>query len=117
MHQYSFYVIDDLRHCEANRPLIAESGLTLEEAVRVYSELPDTQEKVLGITADGSRWVDLVLCRRVSPEDGASQNLLLATYRGSAFWRRDAEAVEAVAVLKRELSISLMLQKGRLVPC
>ncbi|WP_073080218.1 hypothetical protein [Sporobacter termitidis] len=117
VHRYTFYVIDDLCHVESGRPFVATSGLTLEEAVQYYRALPHTQEKALGISADGVRSIELVVCHPVPADPTTGRNMLLPTYLGRSGWRRSRVVAAAVAMLKRELSIEHILDGELVLPC
>ena len=104
-HTYSFYVVDNLRFKQDDRPFIITSGMTLDAAIKWYKALPDTQTKALGATVDEIKTLDLVHCRPVGP-DGDSHNLLVADYLRIPEWKSNSLiAVNTVSILKEHLCI------------
>ena len=105
-----YYILDDASHMR--RPLFAKQCVIeqvddLHEALSRYRELPDTREKVLGLS-DGICVLELVRCVPLFETDREGTSILSSDPRRYPFWAERPEAILAMEVCKQELKLRYM---------
>lgn len=113
-----YYILDDASHMR--RPLFAKQCVIeqfddLHEALSRYRELPDTREKVLGLS-DGICVLELVRCVPLFETDREGTSILSSDPRRYPFWAERPEAILAMEVCKQELKLRYMAQGVIRVP-
>ena len=113
-----YYILDDASHMK--RPLFAKQCVIeqfddLHEALSYYRKLPDTREKVLGLS-DGICVLELVRCVPLFETDREGTNILSSDPRRYPFWAERPEAILAMETCKQELKLRYMDQGGIRVP-
>ena len=81
----------------------------LPEALKRYRELPDANEKVLGLS-DGLRALELVRCVPLFPTDREGTSILSSDPRKHPFWAGQPEAILAMETCKQVLKLRYMTQ-------
>ena len=81
----------------------------LNEALKRYRELPDANEKVLGLS-DGLRALELVRCVPLFPTDREGASILSSDPRKHPFWAGRPEAILAMETCKQVLKLRYMTQ-------
>ena len=87
----------------------------LNEALKRYRELPDSNEKVLGLS-DGLCALELVRCVPLFPTDREGESILSSDPRKHPFWAKRTEAILAMETCKRMLKLRYMTQGRIRVP-
>ena len=87
----------------------------LNEALKRYRELPDSNEKVLGLS-DGLCALELVRCVPLFPTDREGTSILSSDPRKHPFWAGRPEAILAMETCKRMLKLRYMTQGRIRVP-
>ena len=81
----------------------------LNEALKRYRELPDSNEKVLGLS-DGLCALELVRCVPLFPTDREGTSILSSDPRKHPFWAGRPEAILAMETCKQVLKLRYMTQ-------
>ncbi len=81
----------------------------LNEALKRYRELPDANEKVLGLS-DGLRALELVRCVPLFPTDREGASIFSSDPRKHPFWAGRPEAILAMETCKQVLKLRYMTQ-------
>lgn len=107
-----YYILDDASP-KKRSPFVAgveiEQFSDLEEALKRYCELPNSNEKVLGLT-DGLHALELVRCVPLFPTDREGESILSSDPRKHEFWAKRTEAILAMETCKQELKLRYMAQ-------
>ena len=108
----SYYTIDDLRMKTADT---MKKFQKIGEALRYYRSLPDTYDKVLGMTDDTNILV-LVRCLPIFPSDVRRESVLVAGIGQLPEWAVMPDEENAVQVCIEELNIRYMTDGMSLIP-
>ena len=108
-----FYYILDSATPKKRAPFAAggtiEQFSDLNEALKRYRELPDVNEKVLGLS-DGLCALELVRCVPLFPTDREGSSILSSDPRKHPFWADRPEAILAMETCKQVLKLRYMTQ-------
>ena len=103
-----FYYILDSATPKKRAPFAAggtiEQFSDLNEALKRYRELPDVNEKVLGLS-DGLCALELVRCVPLFPTDREGSSILSSDPRKHPFWADRPEAILAMETCKQVLKL------------